>query len=437
MAFVALHLLALLLAFPGVRSSAPSSLSARQSAESSAPLVSVTVSGSSRFTSQQIAPFTGMKVGASITRADLQSGANRLAALGCFAAVQYKFSSGPAGVAVEYAVTDAPMVPVEFDNFIWLTDAELASALTQSGILFDGQAPERGAILGDMSSALEKILDAHGVHAQVAHELVQNPGGSNRMQQFRVEGLNLTVSKLEFNDSLAQSSLEIHQQEQVVVGRPYSRVRLELFEQEQVLPFYRAHAFLQASFAPPSARFAFSSDSSEPGAITAVITVHSGAAYKWGGVEWQGNSHLLASSLDALVKLRPGDPADGVQLQGLWLTVQNLYGQHGFLDAALVPKPQFDKTSDRVTYTAVITEGAQYHMRNLVLSGLSVEGERRIRAAFPVPEGNLFDESAYRQFLDSGIQRAFAGLPVHYEKIGRFLDKHPETAQVDVLLDFQ
>jgi len=72
-----------------------------------------------------------------------------------------------------------------------------------------------------------------------------------------------------------------------------------------------------------------------------------------------------------------------------------------------------------------------------VLTGLSVDGERRVRAAWKIPAGAVFDKSAYETFVSSGIQQAFAGLPFHYEKIGRFLQQDPQKAIVDVLLDFQ
>lgn len=433
MARVPLCLLALILLSPAKSIATP----LPQAEAAASRLASVAVTGSTHFTSQLISPFTGLTVGAMVTRGDLQSGADHLAALGCFANVQYKFSSSPAGVSVEYAVSDAPEIPVEFDNFIWLSDAELAAGLAKSGILFDGRAPDHGAILDAMSSDLEKLLDERGVHAQVAHELVQDPDAAGPMQQFRVEGLNLTVSGLQITDSLATSSLEIQQRQQDIVGKPYSRVRLELFEQEQVLPLYRSHAYLQAAFGPPSARVTSTPGSPEPSAIIAVINVKPGPAYKWGGVVWQGSSVLPTTLLDGLVNLKPGDLADGVQLQGLWLRVQDLYLRHGFLDASVAPKPQFDAGSDRVTFNVQLHDGPQYHMRNLILTGLSVEGERRIRAGWPIPEGNIFDESAYDDFLATGIPKAFAGLPFHYTKVGRFLDKHPDTAQVDVLIDFQ
>ncbi|HTV58264.1 MAG TPA: POTRA domain-containing protein [Verrucomicrobiae bacterium] len=433
MARVAIWLLVLLLAAPAaIFSSAPP-----QTETASSRLASVRVNGSSHFTSEQIAPYTGLTPGTMVTRADLQSAANRLADLGCFSGVQYKFSTGPSGVDVQYSVADAPELAVEFDNFIWFNDAQLAAGLTQSGFLFDGQAPDHGILLDDLSSALEKLLDARGVHAEVSHQISQDPASGNRVVQFSVEGLDLTVSSLDFTDPLAKSSPEIQQLQNEIVGKPYSRIRLELFEQEHVLPLYHSHAYLQAGFGPTSARFTPVPGSPSPNAIAAVIAVNPGLAYKWGGVVWQGRTAMPSSLLDALVDLKPGDLADGVKLQGLWFRVQDLYGQHGYLDATVSPNPEFDKNTDRVTFDVTIHDGPQYHMDKLVLSGLSIEGERRIRAAWPIPEGNIFDASAYQTFLTTGIKDAFAGLPVHYDKIGRFLDKHPDTAQVNVLMDFE
>lgn len=433
MARVAFCLLALWLAVPAkIISAGP-----LQSETPSSRLASVSVHGSAHFSSQQIAPFTGLTPGTMVTRDSLQSAADRLAALGCFGSVQYKFSTGAAGVDVEYTVADAPEVAVEFDNFIWFTDAQLAAGLTQSAFLFDGQAPDHGTLLDDMSSALEKLLDAHGVHAEVSHQISQDPASGNRVVEFSVEGLDLIVSGLDFTDPLAQSAPEIQQLQNEIVGKPYSRLRLELFEQEQILPFYHSHAYLQAGFGPTSARYTPVPGSPSPKAIVAVITVNPGLAYKWGGVAWQGRTAMPSSLLDAVVDFKAGDPADGVKLQGLWFRIQDLYGQHGFLDATISPQPEFDKNTDRVMFDVTIHDGPQYHMDKLVLSGLSIEGERRIRAAWPIPEGNIFDASAYQTFLTTGIKDAFAGLPVHYDKIGRFLDKHPDTAQVNVLMDFE
>ena len=73
-----------------------------------------------------------------------------------------------------------------------------------SGILFDGGAPVKGSILDAISDALEKLLDAHNVHARVAHEVVAQPFNNQTVQQFRVENTDLTIQKIDFSDPLAQ-----------------------------------------------------------------------------------------------------------------------------------------------------------------------------------------------------------------------------------------
>ena len=51
--------------------------------------------------------------------------------------------------------------------------------------------------------------------------------------------------------------------------------------------------------------------------------------------------------------------------------------------------------------------------------------------------GAVFDKNLYDAFVDTGIQKAFAGSPFRYDKIGRFLQENPKDSKVDVLLDFQ
>src|SRR5580658_1610202 len=85
--------------------------------EGASRLDSVQVTGSSRFRPEQIVAATGLQVGTQVTRDDLQKVANTLAQLGPFTKVEYSFSSGDAGVRVQYQVTDGPEVPTSFDNF--------------------------------------------------------------------------------------------------------------------------------------------------------------------------------------------------------------------------------------------------------------------------------------------------------------------------------
>jgi len=408
---------------------------AQSSAEAgSGKLASVRVTGSSRFRSDQIAPTTGLKSGATVTKDDLQRGADRLAQLGPFTGVHYRYGDTDAGVVVEYQVTDAPAVPVWFDNFPWFTNAELISAVKSSVPLFDGTAPDHGTLLDDISDALQLALASRNVHTSVTHSFVTAPGGSEKVQQFRVDGMDLNVASVEFSDTLARSDRAIQARLSDLVDHAYSRTAIELFEFEQVRPVYLAQGFLRVRFKPPSTRLV----GSGPGARVAVtITVEPGSAFTWNGVTWSGNTVILSPELNALVTMKPGDPANEMKIQPIWESVHDDYARRGYLDATVTPHAQFDDTAKHVSYTATISEGPQFRMGKLVLTGLSIEGERRIRAAWQIEPGAIFDKDVYDEFITSGIKQAFTGLPFHYEKLGRFLQEDPKAGTVDVLLDFQ
>jgi len=397
-------------------------------------LALVKVTGSKKYQPDLIVAETGLSAGSTITKADLQNGADRLAQLGLFSNVQYRFASEDAGVRAEYQVTDAPTLSVWFDNFPWFTDAELSAALKKEIPLFDGTAPEGGSILHEITRALERLLATRGVTSSVSNEIAIAPVTNLRVQQFHVENAGANIAGVEFSDPLAQSERGIQQQLSNIVGQPYSRTAVELFEFEQVRPVYLAHGFLHVRFGEPSARV---SGAGAAAKVTVVAPIEPGPAFAWNGVNWTGNSAVSTAVLNVLIALKPGDPVDGMKLESMWEAARDEYAKAGYLDMTLTANPQFDETARRVSYNVAISEGPQYRMGKLVLTGLSIEGERRIRAAWGIAPGALFNKDIYEEFAATGIKQAFAGLPFHYEKVGRFLQEDPQKGLVDVLIDFQ
>jgi len=409
---------------------------AQTPAAGSARLDAIAIAGS-RFPSDQIAAAIGLRSGANVTRDDLQSAADRLAKLGLFATVQYRFRTEDTGVRVDYQVSDAPAVPVYFDNFPWFSDEELSAAIKSSVFLFDGAAPAQGAILDEMSDALAKVLNARGVHGAVLHALVTLPSSGARVQEFRVEGATPKVGSVEFSDTLANSDRGIQERLADIVGKPFSREAMETFEYEQVRPVYLAHGLLHVRFGAVAPRLEGGVKSDLPNQVNVVAAIEPGPAYAWNGISWSGNTAMGVAELNALVTLQPGQAADGNKIEGMWQALRDAYCKQGFLDANVNAAPQFDEFGKRVTFAASVTEGPQYRMGQLLLTGLSVDGERRVRGAWKIPAGTIFDKSIYEAFLESGIKQAFAGTSLRYEKIGRFLQQDAQSGKVDVLLDFQ
>src|SRR5579884_3434184 len=359
-----------------------------------APLAAVSFAGSHRFTAEQLQAASGLAPGRPVTRDDLQTAADRLAATGLFSSVRYRFATGPDGVRVEFQLEDAATVPVVFDNFPWFADDELRQALQQRLGLFDGTAPEAGSYVEAIGAELEKLLAERGVQARVEHRLLD------------------------------------------LIGKPFSRYATQVFLIEQVRPVYLSHGYLRVELGTPVARVEGNPNQPQPGLVVQV-PVTPGPIYHWCGASWSGNSVLRGDELDRLLGLREGQVADGVALAGGWERIRQRYGASGYLDVQLDPQPAYDDAHACVRYRVAITEGGQYRMGRLVISGLSPEAEKRVRQAWLLHPGQVFDLDYYRAFLDEIARRALADLPVHFERIGHLLDRHPRQGTVDVLLDFE
>ena len=407
----------------GVAGQEPQSVSGR--------LDSIKVSGSAKFTSDQLASATGLQVGQQVTREELQNGANTLADLGPFTNVRYRFFSGVSGVQVQYELADAPTVPVFFDDFPWFTDEQMIAYIKTSVPLFDGSAPEHGKILDDIANALSNELQARTITANVSHELLTLPWNEQQVMEFRAQVEPMPViQSVAFSDPLASADRGILDRMGDLVGKPFSRSLIRTFEFEQVRPVYLAHALLAVKFGEPVVQVSGNN-------VIVQAPIDAGPAFTWNGVTWEGNHAISSADLNKLVNLVPGASANGMQIQGTWESVRSAFEKLGYLDVAIDPIPDFDEAGKRASYDVKISEGPQYHMGKLVLSGLSMEGERRLRSAWKIAPGAVFDDSAYQAFLDSGIREAFAGLPIHYQTIQKFLDKHPAQAEINVMLNFE
>jgi hypothetical protein len=399
-----------------------------------AKLSSVTQSGSHNYSSEQVAAVSGLQIGAAVDRDAIQAAADRLARSGLFSNVRYRFSTDAGGLAVTFEVEDAPAFPISLDNLPWLTDNDLAAVFKQAGIPIDRAAPASGVIDDRIAQALQSALEAKGVHATVSYSVSTVPGTHDRVVSFKAAGADLRVGALQFSDALAAHNPTIQAQLPTITGNPFSLEAIERFDFEHVRPVYLSQAYLRVKFSPPVVQF------SNPTTVTVTVPIDSGPIFVWGGVTWNGNHAYTTNDLDSLVNgtgLVVGQPVDGNKIFAMWQSIRAAYGHRGYIDATVEPKEAFDEAAHRAAYQVNIFEGAQYHMGQLVLTGLAVDAEKRLRAAWRIPEGQVFDQTYYDFFLSQGIADTLKGLPAASDTVGHFLQKNAQNKTVDVMLDFE
>ena len=410
-------------------------------------IAEIHATGSNHYKDTQVAIAAGLKVGDRVTPGDLQAAANRLLQLGVFSRVNYRYTplkGSKDSIALEFQLVDADVVPVTFDNFPWFTDEELAAAVREQLPFFDGSAPRDGAILDTITAAISKLLQDRKIPGSVEHLLLAQPDSDAMTQQFRLDGPSVTIGSLDYGDALAQNSTELAERKNDLVGKPFSRFAIELFEFEQVRPTYFTAGHLRVSFGAPVVHFA--SDPDQPAAspsssnVAVQIPVDPGPVFQLSGISWDGNHALDSSALTALSTIPPGQMADGMQMAALWQNVEKAYGHIGHIHAKVDAQPQYDDAMATVSYRASVNEGDQYHMGELVITGLSPNAEGRIRAAWQLQAGQPFD-ATYADDLFTKLEmptpQIFGDLPIHYSMEGHLLRVNEMTHTVDVLIDFQ
>jgi len=129
-----------------------------------------------------------------------------------------------------------------------------------------------------------------------------------------------------------------------------------------------------------------------------------------------------------------------MKIEGGWDRIREAYGHLGYLNAKVSPVASYDEQAHTVSYMVDITEGKQYRYHDMVVTGMSLAGERLIREAWPLKPGDIMDKTAFEQFLlrlENHRESIFKDLPVHYDSPGHWLETNPEAGTVDVLLDFK
>ena len=409
---------------------------AAQGTQPSFVVAEVHASGSHLYTDAQIAATAGLRPGDPVDNDKLQAIASELAQLGVFSRVNYRLTAKDRRAIINFELQDAQVFPVMFENFPWFTDQELSDEIRRAVPLFDGNAPNGGTLLDEITAALSAKLASRGIKANVAHTLVAEPSGTEMVMQFRQDGPSFTVSSVQFNDLMAQNSAKLHDRVSDLVGKAFSRFAIELFENEQVRPLYLAAGKIRVKLGPPIVP----SGGNATSTVVVQIPIEPGPVFHVSGVTWTGNTALDNATLSRLVAVKPGDLADGMRLAAAWQQIELEYGHRGYLDAKVSPLPEFQAANGTVAYNVRIEEGPQYRMGELVITGLSVDSERALRNNWKLAPGEVFDKT----FLDSMLAKLekptvaiFGDIPLHYAQMGHWLRPNPQNHVIDVLIDFQ
>ena len=133
--------------------------------------------------------------------------------------------------------------------------------------------------------------------------------------------------------------------------------------------------------------------------VDVTFAVTPGIPYKLKSLEWSGNRELSTETLQKMVRAEVGQTADTVRIGDNLKDIQKLYGSRGYVTATIKPDAEFDDAAGMVVLHMDVKEGAVYHMGELEFRGLDNSLTAKLRAAWKIRPGEVYDATYLSEYL--------------------------------------
>ena len=408
-------ILALLVSMAPAETAAPSGkqstrkfpANSKSSSPAAGKLVALKVTGSQRYTEKEILPASGLQLGQSVGEGDFKEAARRLGDTGLFSDVVYSYSYSGSETKLELQLTDvekSKLVPADFENIVWFTDAELLNELQTRVPLFKGFVPVAGVLPDRISDALQAILGERQLpgHVDYLRESKQE-GGDLTGIAYRVTDVEIQIRGFEFPGASPEQAGLLTTAARKLIGAEYARSSLAVVAPIDLLPVYLQRGYLKASFSPSSARVVKEPSSGEQGPtevqVDAILPVTPGKMYATSDVVWKGNSAVKIEELRGLIHMPAGQPANAVRLMSDLESVRRLYRGRGYMAAQVTPAAAIDDEKSTVHYDLNISEGDQYKMGELEIVGLDTQAKAHLENTWTLHEGEPYNADYAKKFV--------------------------------------
>jgi outer membrane protein assembly factor BamA len=378
---------------------------ARSIPAADAKLIELKVTGSKRFTQQEIAAACGLPLGAIVGDEDFRKAARQLGETGAFNDISYTFTYSSAGTKLTFQVTDADkFVPAHFADFVWFTDQELLQKVHERAPLFDGELPLSGRMADQVSDILQALLVENNVPGHVDY-LKTGTGGQTEAIDYAIANVIIRIRHVVLTGAGAGELPLLQAAAEKLSGRDYYRALFSNFCEHAALPIHHEHGYLKASCAAPQPNVVkadtpeATDDKRYVTMVDVTLGVTPGIQYKLAGWSWSGNNAIASDALQPLLRARTGQPANTVELEEDLRTIQRLYGSHGYITATIKANAAFDDAAGTVAYQLVVSEGPVFHMGELEFRGIDNNLTARLRAAWKIRPGDVYDSTYLAEYL--------------------------------------
>ena len=361
-------------------------------------LISIRVTGTKRYTPDQIKAATGLQMGQTVSEDDFKAVSRHLGETGAFSDVAYAFQYSSEGAKLDIQIADAnQFVPARFDNFVWLTDQELLQKLQARVPLFNGELPVAGNLADQVADASQALVTERNLQGKVDYLRYAPQDGPITAFVFTIGGPAIHIRNVELVGAGAPELPLLQAAAKGLQGREYRRFMVRAYDEKDFLPIYLERGYLKATFADVQPKIV--QETPQETLVDVNVDVTPGLQYKMAELQLSGYKAFEAEKLRALIHLQLWRPANTIQLGRDLDEIKKLYGTRGYMAATIKPTPQFDDANSTVRYLLEFHEGDVYKMGDLEIQGLDSRTTARMVDAWKLRGGDVYDSSYPMQFV--------------------------------------
>jgi outer membrane protein insertion porin family len=384
------------------------------------------------YSQDQLEAAAGIRPGTSFKSDDLGAAAQRLVDTGFFSDVGATLAGRVDAATVLFdiqPVDRSQMVHVGFQNFVWLTHAEIEAALHAKAPLFLDYLPENSPLLDTFTAALTDALAAKGITAKVAHDTIEPTLVSpERTLEFRIAAPSIRVANVKVGVSPELVPL-IQKSVNAVARTPYSESPAGATTTDRILAPLLDAGYVQATLSDITVEPTVSGDAV---AVVLSATLSPGNVYHLSGITFAGTPLLSADAFAASAKLHPGDVASRKLLFDTLAPLDAAYRRQGYMDVIIEAVPTPNPATHQVAYTVTVKPGEQYHLHQITADNLDPAARADFDRGFLMKPGDLFNPDYVTGFLKNNTAlQALLGYSASYKAYA-----DPNTHTVDLVLTF-
>lgn len=276
--------------------------------------------------------------------------------------------------------------------------------------------------LHEARRALDVAYQDQGYASTRITPMLGNPVDGKVTLAFQIdEGKKVDVKQVEFSGNEAFGNDELRSKVKLKTNSLFRRNRFtaeKVREDEQVIEdYYHNHGFKDAEVT--AAEPEFSENRQE---VRLRYDVREGPLYRFGRLDWSGNTAVPTGALMASASIVEGSPFSQAKLDATTGAAYELYTEKGYL-LQLSITPETRAAGDTVHVSYVVSEGEPSHVNEVTILGNTRTKERVIRRELSLIPGQLLRRSVLlRSQRDVFALGFFEDVQIDYEPAGRGSD---------------